>query len=330
MPSLYRPLQAGSLRIGGNLLLAPMAGYTDRAFRRICLDWGADLAFTEMVSCEGLVHNSQKTASLMDPARGEEHPAIQIFTGDPAKAAAAIPSLLTRSPALIDLNCGCPVPKVIKNRAGSDLMRDPSRLGRIVAALKQALAERGVSIPVSVKIRSGWDKQSLNFREAGEAACEAGADMVSLHPRTRSQGYAGEADWELIARLKESLPVPVIGSGDLFTPEAAERMLRETGCDGVMIARGAVGNPFIFRRTRALLETGAPAPAPPREERFSTALHHLDLAVAAHGEPRACKEMKKHLCSYTKGSPGSAALRNRIVHAETAAEYRAILLDQDK
>lgn len=318
---LYHPLELPGLTIPGNLFLAPLAGFTDIAFRKTCLLRGADLTFSEMVSCEGLIRENRKTTELMTRAPGEGLFAIQVFSGRPESAKGCIPPLLRRRPSLIDLNCGCPVPKVIKNGAGSALTRDPESLEQIVRALVEGLKEVGSPIPVSVKIRAGWQSGQITYREAALRAVEAGAVMVTLHPRTRTQGYSGSADWECLARLKEELPVPVIGSGDLFSPGDALRMFKETDCDGIMFARGALGNPSIFSRTKTLMTTGLLPPEPTPEEKLGAAREHLEWAVASLGDIRACREMKKHLCSYTKGLPGGGALRNRLVHASSAAEY---------
>ena len=321
---LYHPIELPGITIPGNLFLAPLAGFTDMAFRKICLLGGADFTFSEMVSCEGLIRENRKTTELMTRAPGEEFFAIQVFSGRPESAKECIPPLLRRQPSLIDLNCGCPVPKVIKNGAGSALTRDPKSLEHIVRALAEGLKEAESLVPVSVKIRLGWQSGQLTYREAALRAVEAGAVMVTLHPRTRTQGYSGSAEWECIARLKEELPVPVIGSGDLFSPEDALRMLKETGCDGIMFARGALGNPSIFSRTKTLLTSGILPPEPRPEERLRAAQEHLEWAEASLGGFRACREMKKHLCAYTKGLPGGGELRNRLVHASSIAEYSDI------
>jgi nifR3 family TIM-barrel protein len=233
-------------------------------------------------------------------------------------------------PEAVDINAGCPVPKVIKTGAGSALMRDPANLGHIVEAVVRASAESLGGVPVSVKMRSGWDFRSVNYAECARVAVEAGASMISLHPRTRAQGYGGESDWTHIADLVSRIAVPVAGSGDLNAPEDAERMLRQTGCAAVMFARGALGNPFIFRLTREYLLTGT-WPPPDYPERFAAAFRQLGLRAADIGEGAACREMRKTFCAYTKGIcggtglPGGARLRERLVHAKTIAEYREIL-----
>ncbi len=324
--SLYRPVPVGALEVPGNLFLAPVAGYSDRAFRSVCVDRGADLTCTELISSEALTRESAKTELLMRRADNEVRYAIQLFGSDPAVMGRAAALLEPFHPEIVDINCGCPVPKVVKTGAGSALMRDLPRFGRIVEAVVRASAERLGGVPVTVKIRSGWDESSINYREAARVAVESGAALVGLHARTRAQAYAGKADWAHIADLAAVLPVPVIGSGDLFSPEDAERMLRETACAGVMFARGAMGNPFIFSDTRSLLTTGSYAPAP-LLERMRVAMLQLELSAADMGEDAACREMRKQFCAYSKGVPGGAAVRNLLVHATTIAEYRAILAD---
>ncbi|MFP4562778.1 MAG: tRNA dihydrouridine synthase DusB [Spirochaetia bacterium] len=318
---LYRPINLPGLQLSGNIFLAPLAGFTDRAFREICVRHGADLTFSEMVSCEGLIRGNEKTAYLLERSPGERFFGIQIFTSSPGSAEKSLDAVLPWEPSLIDLNCGCPVPKVTKTGSGAALMKDPSRIASIVEALKRGLIRRDRNIPVSVKIRSGWDSDSITYREAARSAVDAGAGMVCLHPRTRSMGYSGTAEWDYIGELASRLTVPVIGSGDLFTPEDAEKMLSTTGCSGVMFARGAIGNPFIFRRTRNLLTRQDPGGEPSPRKKISTALAHLEELLEYLPEEKACREMRKHFCAYTKGIPGGANLRNRIVRAETAEEY---------
>jgi nifR3 family TIM-barrel protein len=325
----------------GNLFLAPVAGFFDRSFRSLCIEEGADFTFTELVSAESVVRSRPDLKPLSDPhpvnvllrpADNENHYAIQLFGADPARIEAAAALLGPWRPAALDINSGCPVPKVVKTGAGSALMRDPANLGRVVEALVRASHSYLGDIPVTIKLRSGWDSGSVNYRECARIAVEAGAAMVSLHPRTRAQVYGGRSDWTQIADQVSRLPVPVTGSGDLFEPEDAERMLRETGCAAVMFARGALGNPFIFRETRSLLTGGAYTPATPAE-RIAVGFRHLELLVRDLGERSACREMRKHFCAYTKGGagrpglPGSAALRNKLVRAETVAEYRLLLQD---
>ena len=329
---LFRPFSVPGLSVPGNIFLAPVAGYTDRAFREICRSFGAELVFTELVSAEGIRRKNRKTVVLMEHGPGEGPVGIQLFGSDPEAMADAVLPVLSFRPAVVDINCGCPVPKVTKNGAGAALMRQPERIGAIVDAVRRRIEECGSRTPVSVKIRSGWDPSSITYREAARSAVAAGAAFVTIHPRTRSQGYGGKADWAHIAALKSIIPVPVIGSGDLHSAEDARRMLRETGCDAVMFARGAFGNPFIFRETRALLlprdASEPPDPAAHRDhiERLDTAMKHLRLAMEYTGEEAACREMRKHFCAYTRGIPGSAKFRNAVVHASTLRQYEEVVM----
>lgn len=314
---LLHPLSIGDKILNGNILCAPLAGFTDVPFRELAVEAGADLCFTEMVSCDALIRENSKTESLLLRGRNEQDYGIQVFTSSPENAAAAMELLAPYAPTVIDLNCGCPVPKVIKTGAGAALMKDPVLIGAIVKAMKKA-----TRYPVSVKLRTGWDHQNYTFMEAALRAQDAGAAMVSLHGRTRSQGYGGKADWEQIARLKEAVDIPVAGNGDIFSAEDARNMLLRTRCDAVMIARGALGNPFIFREIRTLLSDALSCPSPEPLERIETALRHLERCAEIKGEAIAVKEMKKQLCSYTKGISGSAAFRNELVHCESLAEFR--------
>ncbi|MDR1858656.1 MAG: tRNA dihydrouridine synthase DusB [Treponema sp.] len=335
--SLYRPVAIGLLELEGNLFLAPTAGYTDRGFRSLCVGQGANFTFTELVSAEALYRNpghyglgndakaaSPAAVSLVSRASNERRYAVQLFAGEPEAFYRAALALAPLRPDVVDINCGCPVPKVVKNGAGSALMKDPARLGRIVEATGRASREALGGVPVTVKMRSGWDSASINYAECARIAVEAGAAMISLHPRTRSQDYGGTSDWSCIADLVSRLAVPVTGSGDLYTPEDARRMLGETGCAAVMFARGAMGNPFIFSATRSLLETGAWEPAP-FSDRMAAAFRHLELLAADIGERTACLEMRKQFCAYTKGLAGGAAVREQAVRAQSIEDYRRII-----
>ncbi len=297
-----------------------MAGYTDGAFRSVCAAWDAILCFTEMVSAEALSRGSGKTLALLERAPNERFIGFQIFASDARTAAKATRLIAALSPTIIDLNCGCSVPKVLKTGCGAALLRDPARIGELVRAMRQE-----TSVPVSVKLRTGWDPAEITYLSCAERAVEAGAALITLHPRTQSQGFKGKSRWEDITALKAACPVPVFGSGDLFSAEDCAAMLRTTGCDGVMIARGALGNPFIFRRTRELLQGERTASSVSPADRLATALAHLELLVPIKGEPTACREMRKHFVAYTKGMESGAALRQRVVRAARVAEYRQIV-----
>jgi len=318
LPDLHRPVRVGSVLLPGNLFLAPVAGYSDAAYRSVCLAESADFCYTEMVSSEALIREHRKTATLMERAPNERIFAIQLFGSDPEVLAKAALLALEWKPFVIDLNCGCPVPKVVKTGAGSALLRDPSRLEAICRAMSRAL--EGSGVPLTAKIRLGWDEASVNWQVTSAAAVAGGAAAVTLHARTRAQGYAGKADWSALAALVAHLEVPVFGSGDVTTGPEARRMLEETGAAGVMIARGAMGNPFIFAEARAALEGGSP-PRLGRQHRLEAARRHLELSAGFLGERQACLEFRKHFCAYTKGERQGASLRAEAVRATSLAEF---------
>lgn len=321
---LYRPLRIGSVNLEGNLFLAPVAGYTDRAFRSICVEAGANLTCTELISAEGLVRDSKKTAQMLLRAPNERYYVVQLFGADPDTMARAVALLEPYQPVMVDINCGCPVPKVVKSGAGSALLRAPDRLAKVVESVVQAAQKYLGGVPVTIKIRSGWDESSINYPLVAQRALEAGVAAIGFHARTRAQGYSGKANWEHIAHLVSLVPIPVIGSGDLFTPEDGKRMLEQTGCAAIMFARGAMGNPFIFTETRELLEQGR-YDSVPVERRLQWALRQLELRALDVGEEVACREMRKQFCAYTKGMPGASHLRNAVVQASAIKEYRQIV-----
>ncbi len=319
---LYHPVRIGATVVPGNVFLAPMAGYTDAPFRSVCVESGACLCFTEMVSAEALSRESAKTMRLLVRAPNETAVAFQIFAATPRAAAAAVRLTAPRGPVLIDLNCGCSVPKVLRTGCGAALLRDPGLIGSLVAAMRSE-----TDIPVTAKLRSGWDSSSINFIACAQAAVTAGAALVTLHPRTRAQGFSGQARWEEIAELKRTLgqAMPVFGSGDLFAAEDCRAMLEQTACDGVMIARGCLGNPFIFAEARALLEGRPSIETITPRRRLDTAMKHLRLLADSVGEAKACRDMRKHFVAYTRGMVGGAALRQEVVHAASIAEYERIV-----
>jgi nifR3 family TIM-barrel protein len=330
VPVAVTPVTIGTLCLPRNRFLAPVAGYTDRAFRSLCAEQGAGLCFTELVSAEALTRKSEAYISaggatvhpLLRKGDGEKYYAVQLFGASAETMGRAVRLLAPLKPDLVDLNAGCPVPKVVKHGAGAALMKDSAALGRILAAMVKASEEALGGVPVSVKMRSGWDTGSLNYAECARAAVEAGAAMVTLHPRTRSQGYGGKSDWSLIADLAGRLDIPVCGSGDLDSREAARAMLETTGCAALMFARGALGNPFIFSDS---------PPADSARARLEAGLRHLELLAGDIGEKAACLEMRKQFCAYTRGGTGrpgiagGAAVRDKLVHAQTIAEYRRVI-----
>lgn len=310
--SYLHPLQIGSLSLPHNLLLAPLAGITNHAFRLICRREGACMAFTEMVSVNGMVREGEKTWELLQSSPEDRPLGVQLF-GDSPELLAQAAEMVGDAADLLDVNMGCPVRKVVGTGAGSALLKDTARIEAIVKAVRRA-----TRLPLTIKIRSGWEQHDETWREAGRIAEAEGCDAITLHPRSRSQMFNGVADWSRIAALKQSVRIPVIGSGDLFSAEDCRRMLAETGCDGIMVARGAMGNPWIFRQTLELL-AGRPAETITVAQRVETAHRHLALFVAQSGEAVAVREMKKHAGWYIHGIPGAAALR-RLIHRAVSLE----------
>ena len=288
-----------------------------------------------MVSAEALTRGNIKTADLMARAPNEKKYAVQIFGGNAEVMAAAAKIVLEKTTCeSIDINGGCPVPKIVKSGAGSMLTKEPERLFSIVKAVKESSInytkehpERG-NVPVTIKIRSGWDSEHITWEENLEAAIEAGADALTIHARTRAQGYAGKADWQLQAELVEQAKkrIPVFGSGDAFTPETAEQMLKETACDGVMFARGAMGDPFLFRRTIQYLTQGNYIEQTVAE-RIAAGFKELAINMDQFGEKSACLQMRKKFCAYSSGIRGGSQIRARLVRAETEEDYRHILAE---
>ena len=305
----------------GSILFAPMAGVSDMPFRVLCREAGAAMVCTEMVSAKGLWYNSEKTEFLMSASRDEHPLGIQFFgreseiMGEAAKRAAASGVF-----DFIDINMGCPVPKVVNNGEGSALMREPVLAGRIISAVVKA-AE---GLPVTVKMRRGFTNAEPNAPELAKIAEESGAAAVCVHGRTRDQYYTGEADWGIIRAVKQSVGIPVIGNGDVNSPEAAKRMFRETGADAVMVGRAAQGNPWIFTQIRDYLEAGKfSLPSP--QERLELIKRHFAMMLDHKGEHTTVLEMRKHVCWYIKGLPGSAEARVRVNAAETTAKQIRIV-----
>lgn len=297
-----------------------MAGVTDKAFRILAKEQGCGLVFTEMISAKGLIYDNQRTKELLD-IEGEERPlAVQLFGAEPDIVAEGALIAEEAGASMIDINMGCPAPKIVRNGEGSALMQNPSLAREIVAGVV-----KGVKIPVTVKIRSGWCKDSINGVDFAQMMADAGAAAITVHGRTREQFYSGRADWEIIRQVVERVPVPVIGNGDIWTPEDGARMLEETGCHGIMIGRSSLGNPWIFSRTVAYIEEGISIPEPSPKEKIAMALRHLDLVVSFKGEAVGVREMRKHLAWYIKGMRGAARMREEIFTAKTVAEVKDIV-----
>jgi len=303
------------------VVLAPMAGVTNQAFRLIAKEFGAGLLYSEMVSDKGLGYNNKKTLAMLviDP---EEHPlSLQVFGGDAESMVEAAKIIDQNTTAdIIDINMGCPVNKVIKNEAGSKLMQDPDKVYQIVKAIVEAVKK-----PVTVKIRSGWDSDHINAVEVALKAEAAGASAVAVHGRTRAQMYTGKADWTIIRRVKEALHIPVIGNGDITSPEEAKRMLDETGCDAVMIGRSLLGNPWLIKQTIDYLETGSYSKNISLAEKHAQILDHMHRLADLKCEKAAILEMRTHAAWYIKGLRNSGQTKDRINRAKTADEMTAII-----
>lgn len=298
--------------------LAPMAGVTDSTFRKICKSFGADFVTTEMVSAKGLYYKSNKTAALMAISEDEQPCAIQFFGSDPQIMAEVAPRLQAAGAAAIDINMGCPMPKIVGNGDGSALMKNPRLAGEIVKAVKDA-----VTVSVTVKIRKGWDSDTCaEFAKVLEAN---GADAVTVHARTKEQLYSGQADLNAIKEVKSAVKIPVIGNGDIFSAQDAQNMLDFTGCDGVMVGRGAMGNPFIFREIKELFETGTVSSFPTDADKLRTALLHAKALCADKGEHIGVLEARKHIAWYVKGIKNANSLKNRVFSATTLSEITEIL-----
>lgn len=296
------------------LVLAPMAGITDLPFRVICREMGAGLVYSEMVSAEALVREHGRTRGMLRTDPRERPVAIQIFGSKPSTLAEAARIVSSGDCDLVDLNMGCPVPKVLKSGSGAALLRDVDAARKILDAVVASSR-----VPVTIKIRLGWDSRSLVALELARAAEQAGVAAVTVHGRTRAQGFSGKADWNMIAEVKCAVGIPVIGNGDVRSGPDAKRMRDQTGCDGVMIGRAMQGNPWIFREAAEYLRTGI-VPAPPsREEREAVMLRHLNDVTRLLGESIGVREMRKHLCWYTKGLPGGGEFRQTVNHLETVA-----------
>lgn len=323
---LYHPVQIGSLVVDGNIFLAPVAGYSNAPFRSVCAKMGADFAYTELVSSEALIRASRKTNELLRKGRAEKKYAIQLFGGVPEHMAEACRIVLNEYHcACIDINAGCPMPKITKSGGGSILMKNPAALYQVVKAVADVCMQQ--CIPVTVKMRSGWDSEHLNWKTCTQVCIDAGAKAVTLHPRTSAQRYSGKANWDFIAETVALFgkEIPIFASGDLFSPEDAARCLKTTGCAAIMFARGALGNPFIFQQTKQLLLTGTYQHEIDIQEKLALVFDELYEAAEHLGETRACLEMRKKFAAATKGVQNGAAVRAKLVQCSSIHEYRAVL-----
>lgn len=314
-------MNLGRLRLKNAICLAPMAGITDLPFRTLMREFGCGLAFTEMVSAAGLVRGMGKTCRYLDSSPGDRPLGVQLFGSDPETLAEATRMTVERGADLVDLNMGCPVKKVVKTGSGAALMRDPQRVAAILRAMRKA-----TDLPFTLKIRAGWRPGEINALTIGRIAEQAGVDAIILHPRTVDQGFGGKADWRLIAALKEQLHIPVIGSGDVRLPEDAVRMFGETGCDGVMVGRGVLGNPWLIRNILCRL-SGSDVLMPSLAERADIIRRHLAMAVDYDGEKVGTRDFRKHLLWYTKGLRGGAQFRAAAGKITDLASVGKVLQD---
>lgn len=308
-------MKIGNVTLDNKVFLSPMAGVTDLPFRLICKEQDCGMLYTEMINAKALCYDDQNTKKMLK-IEEEEHPvAVQIFGSDPAFMGGAAEILNEYPNEILDINMGCPAPKVIKNGDGSALMKNPKLAEEVLKSVVKNSKK-----PVTLKIRKGWDDNNINAVEIAKIAEASGISALAIHGRTREQYYSGKADWDIIAKIKESINIPVIGNGDVFEVEDAINMINKTNCDAIMIGRGAQGNPWIFKRINHYMKTGEILPEPTGEEKINTALKHLKLAIDEHGEYVAVREMRKHIAWYLKGLRGSARLRDEINKIESYEE----------
>lgn len=313
-------MKIAGVESGYPVFLAPMAGVTDMPFRVLCREQGCGLVCTEMVSAKGMYYGDLKTHQLTYLDSSELPAAVQIFGSEPDIMAEAARILNDSNAAFIDINMGCPTPKIVKNGEGSALMRNPALAGRIVRAVVNASKK-----PVTVKIRKGWDEDSVNAVEIARISEENGAAAVTVHGRTRQQFYGGKADWSAIREVKRSVSIPVIGNGDINGPADAKRMINETGCDAVMVGRAARGNPWIFKSIRHYLETGRDIPEPSAQERIEMLIRHLELMIGHKGERTGIMQMRKHIAWYVKGMKNATQIRQQVFNLQSKDEIINII-----
>lgn len=315
-----KTLKIGNVELKNRYILGPMAGVTDLPFRLLCKEQGAGLLCMEMVSAKAILYKNRNTESLLSIHPDELPVSLQLFGSDPKIMSEMAKQIEERPFAILDINMGCPVPKVVKNGEGSALMKNPKLVYEIVSAVVKAIEK-----PVTVKIRKGFDDEHVNAVEIARIIEEAGASAVAVHGRTREQYYSGKADWDIIRQVKEAVSIPVIGNGDVTSPQKAVELEEQTGCDGIMIARGAQGNPWIFSEMTAYEETGEIPPRPDRDSIREMMLRHARLQIKYKGDYLGIREMRKHVAWYTKGLPKAARLREKINAVESYEELENLL-----
>lgn len=313
-------MKIGNIVINGAAALAPMAGVADRAFRELCINFGASYVIGEMVSAKGILFNNENSMELLQLSEEERPAAVQLFGCEPDTVAKAAIKVMPYHPDIIDINMGCPAPKISGNGCGAALMKDPALCGKIVQAVREA-----VNIPVTVKIRKGWDADSVNAVEVAEICAMNGASAVTVHGRTREQQYAPFADWDIIKSVKKAVNIPVIGNGDVTSAESAAKMLEYTGCDMVMVGRAALGNPWIFSQINAFLNEGKIIPEPTISERLAVMVRHIRKICEYKGEKHGITEARKHLTWYIKGFKGASTIRNRCGYINSLDELYALV-----
>ncbi|TCK90578.1 tRNA-U20-dihydrouridine synthase [Natranaerovirga hydrolytica] len=315
-------MKIGSLEIANNVFLAPMAGITDLPFRLLCKEQGCGLVYTEMISAKGLYYENKNTDLLLQTKEEERPVGVQLFGSDPKLLAEMAKKIEDAPIDLIDINMGCPVPKVVNNKEGSALMNNPRLIGQIVKEVSKAISK-----PLTIKIRKGFTQDNINAVEVAKIAEANGAAAIAVHGRTRDQYYSGKADWDIIKQVKGSVNIPVIGNGDVFTPEEAKALLEHSNCDAIMIGRGAQGNPWLFNSINTYLKTGKLINKPSYEEIVETIIRHGKMLIDYKGEFTGIREMRKHVAWYTKGLPNTAQLRRSINETETFDELLEKLTD---